>query len=65
MCRNAVVLKADASNIDTSLLNFLKSYFPKESREKQKENEREVVREQWGQVQLARPREGEPGCAMM
>lgn len=30
------MLKADASNIDDSLLRFLKAYFPKEAREKQK-----------------------------
>jgi hypothetical protein len=53
MCRGDVVMQADATNLDLSLLNFLKTYFPKEAKEKQKENEYEVVQEQWRNVQLA------------
>ncbi|KAI5806159.1 SPX domain-containing protein [Geopyxis carbonaria] len=52
MCRGAVVMKADATNLDLGLQNFLKSYFPVEAREKQKENEREVVLEQWQNVHV-------------
>ncbi|TGZ84183.1 hypothetical protein EX30DRAFT_100721 [Ascodesmis nigricans] len=65
MCRNDVVLKADASNIDPSLLRFLKCYFPKECREKQRVNEREVVREQWMTVREGKEEGAEPGCAVM
>ena len=36
MCRADVVLAAGATNLDVGLLKFLKAYFPKEAREKQK-----------------------------
>lgn len=66
MCRSDVVLDADATNMDASLLNFLKAYFPKEAREKQKENEQEVVMEQWRNVQVRSGNEqSRDGCAMM
>jgi hypothetical protein len=44
ICRKANVLRADSSNIDYALLNFLKQYFPAEAKQKQKENEREQLR---------------------
>ena len=44
ICRRENVLQADSTNIDHALLNFLKMYFPIESREKQKQNEREQLR---------------------
>lgn len=44
ICRRENVLQADSTNIDWALLNFLKMYFPKEAREKQKENEREQLK---------------------
>lgn len=50
MCRRDVVLGADSTNLDLSLLSFLKEYFPKEAKLKQQENEREVAMEQWGAV---------------
>ncbi|KAA8913853.1 SPX domain-containing protein [Sphaerosporella brunnea] len=69
MCRGDVVMQADATNLDMSLLNFLKTYFPREAREKQRENENEVVQEQWRNVQL-RTAAGEAmgsdaGCVVM
>lgn len=45
------MLQADASNLDVSLLNFLRHYFPKESRIKQAENEQEVTQEQFNSLQ--------------
>lgn len=63
MCRSDVVLQADATNLDVSLLNFLRTYFPREAKEKQKENEHEVVLEQWRNVQLRTA--GDPGCVVM
>lgn len=50
MCRRDAVLEADSTNLDLSLLNFLKVYFPKETKLKQQENEREVAMEQWKAV---------------
>ncbi|KAL7276026.1 hypothetical protein RUND412_000995 [Rhizina undulata] len=50
MCRSDVVMIADSANLDMSLLRFLKDYFPKEAKEKQLENEREVAMEQWHSI---------------
>ena len=66
MCRRDVVLLADATNLDLGLHNFLKTYFPKEAREKQRENEQEVVLEQWKNVQMRSVgQDGSDGCAVM
>lgn len=46
ICRRENVLQADSTNIDWALLNFLKMYFPNESRAKQKENEQENLKAQ-------------------
>ncbi|KAI9570914.1 hypothetical protein HD554DRAFT_2203701 [Boletus coccyginus] len=46
MCRAPTVLKANPSNIDYGLLNFMADWFPNESREKLLANEREVTKEQ-------------------
>ncbi|EIW68379.1 hypothetical protein TREMEDRAFT_63547 [Tremella mesenterica DSM 1558] len=46
LCRAHVVLLADKTSLDTTLMNFMKSWFPKEVRVKQKENEAEVAKEQ-------------------
>lgn len=51
ICRGDVVLKADSSNLDVGLWNFLRQYFPKEAREKQMENEKEVALEQFRVMQ--------------
>lgn len=45
------MLKASSDNLDVSLLNFLKHYFPKEAKVKQTENEREVTLEQFRGLQ--------------
>lgn len=50
MCRRDAVLEADSTNLDLSLLSFLKVYFPKETKLKQQENEKEVAMEQWKAV---------------
>ena len=69
MCRGDVVLCANATNLDHGLLNFLKLYFPKEVKEKQKENENEVVQEQWRNVQIhaaiSGPVGSDAGCVVM
>jgi len=69
MCRSDVVLSADSTNLDYGLLNFLRLYFPKEAKEKQKENEDEVVQEQWRNVRMRAattgPVDGELGCVVM
>lgn len=43
-------MDANGNNLDTALYNFLLQYFPKETKEKQLENEREVRDEQFGIV---------------
>ncbi|OWB69089.1 metal ion binding protein [[Candida] boidinii] len=48
LCRGNVVLKADENNLDVSRMNYLKLYFPKETKQKQEENETEVLKEQFG-----------------
>lgn len=65
ICRGDVVLKADSSNLDIGLWNFLKHYFPKEAREKQAENEREVTLEQFKAVQSQGVNGIRPGCVVM
>lgn len=66
-------MQANGSNLDIALYNFLLQYFPKETREKQLENEREVREEQFGIVrknmverrqQAARDAQ-ELGCSIM
>ncbi|KAH0828577.1 hypothetical protein J3R83DRAFT_2848 [Lanmaoa asiatica] len=46
LCRAPTVLQANASNVDYGLLNFMADWFPRESREKLRANEREVTQEQ-------------------
>lgn len=46
MCRQNVVLKADELNLDKEHLEFLKLYFPKETKIKQQEMEKQIVDEQ-------------------
>lgn len=46
ICRAAVVLNADERNLDEARLEYLKLYFPKETREKQAETERQIAEEQ-------------------
>ncbi|KAF8874442.1 SPX domain-containing protein [Infundibulicybe gibba] len=46
MCRAPCVLVANKSNVDWALLNFMQDWFPEETREKQKANERESGEEQ-------------------
>ncbi|KAG0375580.1 hypothetical protein BGX24_008923 [Mortierella sp. AD032] len=47
ICRQAnSVVEADASNLDISMMNFLKLYFPKEIKEKRKESSKEQAVEE-------------------
>ncbi|WRT68719.1 uncharacterized protein IL334_005699 [Kwoniella shivajii] len=46
LCRSKVVLLADKNSLDMTVMNFMKSWFPKEVKVKQKENELEVAKEQ-------------------
>lgn len=62
ICRRDAVMMADSNNIDYALLNFLKLYFPKESREKQKENEQEALKAQMAAVGLSG---GDKACVIM
>ncbi|WVQ79771.1 hypothetical protein IAT38_001871 [Cryptococcus sp. DSM 104549] len=45
LCRSKVVLLADKSSLDMTVMNFMKEWFPKEVKAKQKENEAEVNKE--------------------
>ncbi|KAI5793864.1 SPX domain-containing protein [Peziza echinospora] len=66
ICRSDVVLDADSDNLDLSLWRFLKEYFPKESKIKQMENEREVTLEQFRSLQSQHLISGRPGaCHIM
>lgn len=55
ICRREVVMQANSTNVDIGMLNLLNDYFPKEAKKKQKENEREVVLEQWYNVHKKQP----------
>ncbi|KIY63422.1 hypothetical protein CYLTODRAFT_382302 [Cylindrobasidium torrendii FP15055 ss-10] len=46
MCRAPTVLRADRSNVDWALLNFMQDWFPEEAREKLKQNEKEAAEEE-------------------
>ncbi|KAH3668402.1 hypothetical protein OGAPHI_002156 [Ogataea philodendri] len=50
LCRQAVVLHADERNLDYARMEYLKLYFPREVKEKQTENEREIFKEQYGHI---------------
>ncbi|KAA1477856.1 hypothetical protein DENSPDRAFT_845061 [Dentipellis sp. KUC8613] len=52
MCRAPTVLQADRSNVDWALLNFMQDWFPDESREKLKQNEREAAKEELEELGL-------------
>ncbi|CAE6480146.1 unnamed protein product [Rhizoctonia solani] len=46
LCRSPCVLVADGSNLDVGLMNFMKEWFPKETKEKSDANDRESAEEQ-------------------
>ncbi|KAG1883606.1 SPX domain-containing protein [Suillus subluteus] len=46
ICRAPTVLKADHTNVDYALLNFMADWFPLESRAKLSSNEREAAKEE-------------------
>ncbi|KAI0045929.1 hypothetical protein FA95DRAFT_1520893 [Auriscalpium vulgare] len=46
ICRAPSVLQADRSNVDWALLNFMQDWFPEESRDKLRSNEREAADEE-------------------
>ncbi|OSX62791.1 hypothetical protein POSPLADRAFT_1046195 [Postia placenta MAD-698-R-SB12] len=50
MCRAPNVLSADRSNVDWALLNFMQDWFPVESKQKLRQNEKEVAEEEWEEL---------------
>lgn len=46
MCRDAAVLSADDTSLDTDHMQFLKLYFPRETKAKQADMERQIADEQ-------------------
>ncbi|KAI4142177.1 MAG: hypothetical protein L6R39_005055 [Caloplaca ligustica] len=48
LCRGDVVMQADSGNLDPALMNFLKTFFPVEVKQKQKENERSAGVDRYG-----------------
>ncbi|KAJ2383374.1 hypothetical protein H4S02_005332 [Coemansia sp. RSA 2611] len=54
VCRSkGAVYRAGVSNIDQALLNFLKLYFPKEIKEKQRDTQRDISEEETQALALA------------
>lgn len=49
LCRGPVVMQADSTNLDPALTNFLRTFFPREVKLKQKENERDSGIDQYGE----------------
>ncbi|OAL71707.1 hypothetical protein A7D00_3736 [Trichophyton violaceum] len=49
MCRAEVVMEATSKNLDQKLLTFLQSSFPKETKAKQRENERAAMVDVYGE----------------
>ncbi|ODV98096.1 hypothetical protein PACTADRAFT_31507 [Pachysolen tannophilus NRRL Y-2460] len=47
LCREKVVMRADEHNLDLARLEYLKLYFPKETKAKQLETEKEIAKEQF------------------
>ncbi|EMD32419.1 hypothetical protein CERSUDRAFT_118760 [Gelatoporia subvermispora B] len=60
MCRASTVLSADRSNVDWALLNFMRDWFPRECKEKLKQNEKEATREELEELGLQ-----VQGCVIM
>ncbi|TNY18878.1 SPX domain-containing protein [Rhodotorula diobovata] len=52
-CRKAVVLRANASNLDNELQKFLERWFPHEVRDKERNNAKEAAREELEEMGLA------------
>ncbi|KAG6844396.1 hypothetical protein H0H87_007208 [Tephrocybe sp. NHM501043] len=52
MCRAPCVLKADRTNVDWALLNFMQDWFPIESHEKAIQNRKEAAREELEELGL-------------
>ena len=50
LCRSKVVLHANKDSLDMTLMRFMKDWFPREVKEKQRENEREIAHEHAGAV---------------
>jgi hypothetical protein len=50
LCRSQVVLLANKDSLDMTLMRFMKDWFPKEVKEKQRENEREIAHEHAGAI---------------
>ncbi|KAK2750918.1 hypothetical protein FQN55_001490 [Onygenales sp. PD_40] len=48
LCRQGVVMEATGENLDTDLLAFLSATFPKETKTKQKENEKAATADLYG-----------------
>jgi hypothetical protein len=59
ICRAPTVLKADRTNVDYALLNFMADWFPLESRVKLSANEREAAKEELEELGLT------GGCRVM
>ncbi|MCJ1314280.1 hypothetical protein MMC25_007960 [Agyrium rufum] len=49
LCREEVVMQADSENLDAALMTFLKKTFPREVKQKQKENERLAAKDKFGE----------------
>ncbi|KAF9436314.1 hypothetical protein BGZ76_004313 [Entomortierella beljakovae] len=66
ICRDTNSVKsADASNLDVSMMNFLKLYFPKEIKEKRKESNREQAAEEMEAFTGQRWSQADPNCVIM
>ncbi|KAG6837021.1 hypothetical protein H0H93_016228 [Arthromyces matolae] len=52
MCRAPTVLRADRTNVDWALLNFMQDWFPVEAQEKLLQNQKEATREEFEEAGL-------------
>ncbi|KAH9929159.1 SPX domain-containing protein [Fomitopsis serialis] len=55
MCRALTVVSANRSNVDWAMLNFMKDWFPIESKQKLRQNEREVAEEELEELGIDNP----------
>ncbi|QRV78549.1 RING finger protein [Ceratobasidium sp. AG-Ba] len=60
LCRTPCVLLANRDNLDVGLMNFMKEWFPVETKEKAKANERESAEEQLTEMGIS-----PNGCVIM
>jgi len=56
LCREESVMSADSGNLDSEMIKYLVTWFPKEVKEKQRDIDKQISIEQFGE---------QPECVIM